>query len=67
MAFIENGRAGAIKTAPACNMTSIKNSIWQKIAIALVAISRRLMSCRGKTSTLTTTPDGPLKHQAHNG
>ena len=40
------------------NMTSIKNSTLQKIAIALVAISRRLINCRGKTRALTTTPKG---------
>jgi hypothetical protein len=55
-AFIENGRAGAIKTAPGSNTTSIKNSTYQKIATAIVAIGRRLINYRGKTRTLTTTP-----------
>jgi hypothetical protein len=40
-------------------MTSIKNSTWQKIATALVAISHRSMNCRGKTRELTTTPRRP--------
>ena len=55
-ASIENVRAGAIKTAPGSNTTSIKNSTYQKIATAIVAISRRLINYRGKTRTLTTTP-----------
>jgi len=39
VAFIENGRAGVIKTAPASNTTNIKNSTYQKIATVIVAIA----------------------------
>jgi hypothetical protein len=53
-AFIENGRAGAIKTAPESNTTNIKNSTCQRIATVIVAISRRLINFRGKTRALTT-------------
>src|SRR5580700_2663489 len=44
-------------------MTRIKNSTWQKIATRLVAISRRLINCRGKTMTLTAMSRGPTHRQ----
>ena len=44
-------------------MTSIKNSTWQKIATALVAISPRSTNCRGETRALTTTPRGPQREK----
>ena len=53
-AFIGNGRAGAIKTAPTSNTTSIRNSTCQKIATAIVAISRRLINYRGRTRRVTS-------------
>jgi hypothetical protein len=44
MGFIDNETAGAINIVPASNTTSIKNSMCQKIATALVATSRRLIN-----------------------
>jgi hypothetical protein len=52
----ENEMAGALNTVSAWNMMNIKNSTWQKIAIALVAISHHLINCRGKMRALTTIP-----------
>ena len=54
VAFIENGTDGAINTAPASNMTSIKNSTCLKIAIGKGATSRPSMNCLGKKRRRTT-------------
>jgi hypothetical protein len=53
-------KGGAIKTAPASNTTNIKNSTWQKIVTARVAISRRLINFHGKTTAPTTIPRSHL-------